>query len=142
MITVKQLIQAAPFPDDVKSEMISKTDTFSPEKKYEVENLCWSLINAEIQNKLNYAIEKNIAESVFQDKDTHLDVPALEQKLIEEVVQKFGETDTEEKIDEVRHKLQELTPSPTPKPDENTTSASSVNPADQSPQESIENLPN
>ena len=52
MITITQLINIAPFPEETKKELLSKSDTLSDSKKVELEELCWALISQWYKNEL------------------------------------------------------------------------------------------
>lgn len=108
MVDLKQLITVAPFPQDVKTELLQKADSFSPEKKFELEEMCWSFISTDYQNKLQYEMQKAvISQATGQPAETP-DLAKIEEKLLAELTQKLTNAATTEQIGEVREKLKEV----------------------------------
>lgn len=123
MVDLKTLIKISPFPDERKKELLEKADTFSAEKKFELESMCWEFIFLDYQNKLQYAIEKAMLESAKGEKKyTKEDFKKMEDEAFEELVNKFGEAGTDVKLEQIREKIQTHLPtqssSPTPVRDE------------------------
>ena len=105
MITIKQLITLAPYPPDVKQQLLEKAESFSPEKKFEVEETCWALISMEYQNKLQYEQQKaGLSAMTGAPSETP---QVVEERILRELVQKLEEENTEEALTEVRKKLSE-----------------------------------
>lgn len=113
MISIKQLIKAVGFPEENENQLLEKADSFSLEKKFEVEEACWALISTEYQNKLRFETQKAMLESATKGTPYTFDPKKLEDELLRELAGKLSEGETEEKIDEVREKLNELINKPT-----------------------------
>lgn len=108
MIDLKQLITVAPFPQDVKTELLQKAGSLSYEKKFELEEMCWSFISTDYQNKLQYEMQKAvISQATGQPAETP-DLAKIEEKLLAELTQKLTNAATTEQIGEVREKLKEV----------------------------------
>lgn len=106
MIDLKRLLQVAPLSDNVKKEILEKADTFSPEKKFEFENLCWSLISQDYQNKLHFALQKATLEMAQgQKKYSQEDFKKIEDDLFSELIQKLNAANSQEQIDEIRKQI-------------------------------------
>lgn len=107
MITTKQLIQIAPFPEDVKRELLEKADTFSPDKKFEVEETCWALISAYYQNRLSFKMQQATLEMAKGEKTySKEEFRKMEDDLFLELTNKLNTQVTQEEIESVRKQLQ------------------------------------
>lgn len=106
MITAKQLIQVAPFSDDVKKELLEKADSFSPDKKFEVMESCWALISADYQNKLRFQMQKASLEMAKGEKTySKEDFRKMEDDLFLELVNRLNAAGSQEQIEEIRKQL-------------------------------------
>jgi len=106
MITAKQLIQVAPFPEDTKKELLEKADAFSADKKFEVEETCWALISADYQNKLRFQIQKATLEIAKGEKTySQEDFKKMEDNLFLELVNRLNVANNQEQIEEIRKQL-------------------------------------
>jgi len=106
MAYVKQLIQLAPFPQDIKNQLLEKADSFSPEKNFEVEEACWALISQQFQNELRAKMQ----EAAFATENggktyTKEDFKKMEDDMFSELVQKLEASNSEEKLAEIKEKL-------------------------------------
>ncbi|RJQ24466.1 hypothetical protein C4577_07845 [Candidatus Parcubacteria bacterium] len=108
MITLKQLIQVAPFPEETKNELLQKAGTLSSDQVYELEDLCWTLISSEYQNKIRFEMQKNLLDSALNQKPSDFDIKKVEEKYLTELQQKFSATGTDEKLEDIREKLEEI----------------------------------
>lgn len=106
MITTKQLIQLAPFPEDVKKELLEKADTFFPDKKFEVEETCWTLISADYQNRLRFKMQQAALEMAKGEKTySQEDFKKMEDDLFLELTNKLDAAGNQEQIEQIRKKL-------------------------------------
>ena len=106
MITVKQLIQVAPFPEESKKQLLDKADSFSPEKQFEVMETCWELISADYQNRLSSEIEKATLEMAKGEKTySKEDFGKMENDLFLELTNRLAASDNQEQIDEIKKQL-------------------------------------
>ncbi|MFH1832790.1 MAG: hypothetical protein ABH816_01300 [Candidatus Levyibacteriota bacterium] len=108
MAYVKQLIQTAPFPQDIKNQLLQKADSFSPEKIFEVEEACWALISQQFQNDLRAKIQDAVfgAQNENGGKTyTKEDFKKMEDDMFSQLVQKLEASNSEEKIAEIKEKL-------------------------------------
>lgn len=107
MITTKQLIQIAPFPEDVKRELLEKADTFSPDKKFELEETCWALISTDYQNRLRLKMQQAALEMAKGEKTySKEDFKKMEDNLFLELTNKFKAQTNQEEIENIRKNLQ------------------------------------
>ena len=108
MITTKQLIQVAPFPEDTKKELLEKADSFSADKKFEVMETCWALISADYQNKLRFQMQKATLEMAKGEKTySKEDFKKMEDDLFLELISKLNLLGNQEEIENVRRELQD-----------------------------------
>ena len=106
MITVKQLIQVAPFPEESKKQLLEKADSFSPEKQFEVLETCWELISADYQNRLSSEIEKATLEMANGEKTySQEDFAKMESDLFLELTNKLNASGDQEQMEEIRKQL-------------------------------------
>lgn len=107
MVTIKQLIQVAPFPEDIKRELLEKADAFSPDKKFELEETCWTLISTDYQNKLRLKMQQATLEMAKGEKTySQEDFKKMEDDLFLELTNKLNAQATQEEIESVRKQLQ------------------------------------
>ena len=106
MITTKQLIQIAPFPEDTKKELLEKADSFSPDKKFELMETCWALISADYQNQLRFKIQKATLEMAKGEKTCSKDdFKKMEDDLFLELTNKLNAAGNQEQIEEIKRQL-------------------------------------
>lgn len=111
MITTKQLIQVAPFPEDVKNELLAKVDSFSDAQKFDLEEKCWALISADYKNRLNFEIQKRMHEMAKGDKTySEEDFKKVEDDLFSELANRLKTTQNQDDINTIRQQLQSVTP--------------------------------
>jgi len=108
MITAKQLIQVAPFPQDTKQQLLDKADSFSKEKQFQVMETCWALISADYQNKLRFQMQKATLEMAKGEKTySKEDFKKMEDDLFLELISKLNLLGNQEEIENVRRELQD-----------------------------------
>jgi len=112
MVTVSKLIQIAPFPEDVKKELLTAVPSFPPEKEFEVAETCWALISMDYQNKLQFQKQKLILDAAKEKKvPDAAALKKLEDDLLSELTASIREVSTDEELTEIRTKLSQVTPS-------------------------------
>lgn len=105
MLTIKQLISVSPFPDDVKQELLLSVETFSPEKLHETEEACWELISRDYQSRFEH--QEQLARIDLTEGKPALSTEQIEEKLMNELWAKFGESERLEALEKVRQMLAE-----------------------------------
>ena len=106
MVNAKQLIQVAPFSEDLKRQLLEKADSFSQDKKFEVEQTCWALISAEYQNRLRFQMQKATLEMAKGEKTySKEDFRKMEDDLFLELVNRLTTAGNQEQIEEIRKQL-------------------------------------
>lgn len=106
MVTIKQLIQVAPFPEDVKSELLNKVDSVSDAQKFDLEEKCWALISADYKNRLNLETQKRMYEMAKGEKTySKEDFKKIEDNLFSELVNRFQVPKDEQAIGKIRQEL-------------------------------------
>lgn len=107
MITTKQLIQVAPFSQDLKKELLGKADSFSADKKFELEETCWTLISTDYQNRLRFQMQKATLEMAKGEKTySKEDFKKMEDDLFLELANRLNAEATQEEIENIRKQLQ------------------------------------
>ena len=116
MINVKQLIQVAPFSQDIKKELLEKADSFSADRKFELEETCWALISADYQNRLRFQMQQAALEMAKGEKTySKEDFKKMEDDLFLELLNKLNAAGNEEQISKIKQQLQSVTSNqPTP----------------------------
>lgn len=113
MISLEQLIQIASFPEETKRELVEKLETLSPDKRFELIQMCWALISADYQNKLSFERQKATLEMAKGEKTySKEDFQEMEDKLFLELTNKLELTGNQEELEEVREKLKSQMPNP------------------------------
>lgn len=108
MISLKNLILTTPIGEEIRKELLEEMDTFSDDKKYEISNVCWSLISSEFLTNLNLKRQKMLTEIAKGEKTYNKDeFSQIEKDLFNELAQKLEATDTDAKIEEVKKQLEE-----------------------------------
>lgn len=106
MSFIKQLIRIAPFPDETKSELLEKADTFSPEKKFEAEEACWQLISIQYYNDLRFVMQKAAFEMAMGQKTyTKEDYKKMEEEMFKQLLQKLNAVGDDQKIEDIKKQL-------------------------------------
>lgn len=132
-ITFKQLILAAPFPEDRKKALIENIDKMTEDQKYRLTNLAWKVL-AQMYFAQLRAERQLIMDEVVHDKRklNPNDFEELEAKLIFEFAQKLEAVESKESIEEVKKQLEKFLPVQAdkfqPLPQDKTTSFPSQKP--------------
>ncbi len=109
MITLQQLINVAPFPEETRKELHEGSENFSDSKKIELEKLCWAFISQWYQNELRAKQETATLEMAKGEKVyTSEDFAKMEKDLFQEIINKFKAVGSNEDLEEVRTKLATL----------------------------------
>lgn len=107
MITIKQLIQIAPFPEDTRQELLTKVDSLTDAQKFDLEEKCWALISADYKNRLNFEIQKRTYEMAKGEKIYSKEYfKKMEHDLFLELANKINTQATQEEIENIRKQLQ------------------------------------
>ncbi len=115
MITAKQLIQIAPFSEDVKKGLLEKAGSFSADKKFEVEQACWALISADYQNRLRFQMQKATLEMANGEKTySKEDFKKMEDDLFLELTNRLNAAGNQEQIEEIRKQIESTASSHAP----------------------------
>lgn len=110
MITLKKLITVAPFSEEVKTELLSKVDTLSDAKKFELTDMCWMLISQWYHNEIRARYEIATLEMAEGKKTyTKEELAKIPDQLFDELMNKLKEAATAEEIEEVRGKIATIT---------------------------------
>lgn len=109
MITLQQLINLAPFPDETRHELLQSADTLADSKKIELEELCWALISQWYHNELRSRQEIATLEMAKGEKSySKEDFSRMGDDLFQEVVRKLEVESSQEDLENVREKLASL----------------------------------
>lgn len=76
MMTLTQLIHAAPFDDATRGKILTELDSYTEDQKIELTETAWEMIAATHQNELDYLTDKTLLEA--QEKKTPLSRDLLE----------------------------------------------------------------
>jgi hypothetical protein len=110
MISIQQLINVAPFPEETKQELLTAVPTMADAKKFELEELCWALTSQWYQNEIQIRSESMIMEMAKGEKEyTKEEISAVPQQLFSELVKKLATEETKEDLEKVREKLAQVT---------------------------------
>lgn len=107
MAFIKQLIKAAPFPENVRSQLLEEVDTFSAEKKFETEEACWDLISIQWKNDLRFKTQTAIFEMATGKKNySKEDFKKIEDEMLDKLIQELNVSGDEEKVAEIKKQLE------------------------------------
>ncbi len=110
-IPLSALVQAAPFNEETRKNILSKIDagTLSPDQEAQLIDLAWDMIIKTYQAQLSVMVE-NARDDEREGKVTYspADFTAMQDKLIASYTEKLRVAEAQEQIDEVREKLQQI----------------------------------
>lgn len=113
MADLNQLIQIAPFPDDVKADLAVKIPNFTDVQKGDLENLSWDLIRESYEDKIAYKTNIAMTEvALGKKKASEVDLGSIRENIFNELSTKLEGIATSEQIHEVREKLQQQAQTP------------------------------
>ena len=110
MIDLKQLILIATFEEATRQEIQTKLDSLSDDQKRDLENLSWTMIINDYQNKVGLESQiaiTEVAQGVRKQEETDLD--QIQEKIFDDLSTKLQGLFTQGQIEEVRQKIQEQT---------------------------------
>lgn len=91
MVDLKKLIEAAPFPQDTKGELLAQVGSLNSDKKTELLEMCWALISKEYQNKLAYTLQYLTRDAALSHKKiSEEDIQKVKDQLYREFSEKLG----------------------------------------------------
>ena len=110
-ITLKNLINIAPFPEEQKKALIANMNKMTEDDKYELSNASWSALAVMYYGRLD-AGRKLIMDEVLEGKRkmNQNDFEELEARLIHEFAQKLESAEDQGSIEEVRKQLEKYPP--------------------------------
>jgi len=110
-ITLKQLIRACPFKDDIKNGLLGKLETLSDDEKIRLSVACWQSLGQLFKNELDRR-RLNLLEEMEKTGKTPTggEMAEAEARLYLEFAQKLEAAKTEEQIEEVKKQLKEHLP--------------------------------
>jgi len=113
MISIKQLIQVAPFPEDQRKKLIENIDKLTDDQKYRLSNIAWKAL-AHIYFAQLKAERQLLMDEVIHEKRkmNPNDFEEIEAKLLHEFAQKLEAAESQESIGEVRKELEKFKTQP------------------------------
>lgn len=105
-VDLKSLIRAAPFDEKTQREILSKFDKLTDDQKFKLQEMCWTALANQYQNRLAYEMNRMILE-MAQRKGLYgqQDLAEIQTKLSLEFAEKLRAAGTEVELEEVREKL-------------------------------------
>ncbi len=114
-ISIKQLIQIAPFPEDRRKALIENLDRMTEDQKYRIINVAWYALAQIYFAKLEVERQKLMDEVVHDERKFNPnDIEEIEAKLLHEFVQKLQTAESQESIEEVKQQLEKYKTQPMP----------------------------
>lgn len=114
MITLQQLITITPFSEETRKELLEKSEQFSDEKRFELEELCWKLLsqwyNNEVASRSERAILEAAKNEVEETQGTSPSIAQIPDEVFSELTAKLDIVSKEEDIQHVREKLATINP--------------------------------
>lgn len=112
-ITLKSLLNIAPFPPEQKKVLLENMDNLTEEEKLNLSKAAWEALSIIYFGKLKVGLQKIHEEVIYEKrKQNPNDYQELEAKLIHEFAQKLELAESSESILEVRKKLEEFKSKP------------------------------
>lgn len=106
-ITLKSLIQLAPFPDKEREMLLAKYDHLTEDDKYNLANKIWEILSLQYFSKLDYEKEKILLEIQAGKRQYNPnDFEEAKARLTHELSQKLDEVGSQSTIDEVKEQIE------------------------------------
>ncbi len=106
-ITLKNLIQIAPFPEDQRKVLLSNFDKISEDEKYELSAAAWEGLGVMFAGRLEVGKQQIMDEAIKNKKNVNQnDFTELEARIVNDFAQKLQSAETEEQIAEVKKQLE------------------------------------
>lgn len=110
-ISIKQLIQIAPFPEDRKKALLENLDKMTEDQKYRIVNVAWYALAQIYFAKLAAERQKLMDEVIHEERKFNPnDFEEIEAKLLHDFLQKLETAKSQEAIEEVKRKLERFKP--------------------------------
>jgi hypothetical protein len=107
MIKFSALIKLAPFPEDMKEDLISKEGQMSEDQKFRLSETAWQAISAQYQAKLQKTINDMMLEMANGQKNySQNDFQEVKTKLYYEFSQLLSDSKDNQDLEEVKRKLE------------------------------------
>ena len=107
-LTLDQLIKISPFPEDVKQEALQKVPSMTPGQKFEFEQKCWDSLADIIDAKKRFKVEALIAKGAKEGLEDKIDVGAIEDEVIGELLKKIETVTTDDHMASIQQDLQQM----------------------------------
>lgn len=109
MMTVKQLLKILPFETQTRNNLLTRFDSLTSDQKLEISEVCWLMYFELIDAEIKYELEKALVE--VKENKRSLD-KNLYRQIEDQVYMKFmrnlRDEQEEEKINELREKIQSM----------------------------------
>lgn len=121
-VTLKSLIQFAPFSKDQKKMFLESMDTMSEEQKFRIANIAWSALSLMYQGRLQSGKQLILHKSVYENKTiSPKDYHELEKQILQEFARRLEAAESEETVEEVRQQLEKSDKQNLPRIDPSTS---------------------
>lgn len=115
MITLKQLIKIAPFPDDRRKALLENLDKMNEDQKYRISNVAWHALAQMYFARLKAENDLIRDEVIHDQRKFNLnDFEEIKAKLTHEFAQKLQAAESQESVDEVKQQLEKYKTQPMP----------------------------
>ena len=112
-VSLKTLLQVAPFPEEERNELLSRYDELNDDDKFELSNAAWRALSIQYYSKLKYEHELLVLQiQEGKRKFNPNDFEEAKAKLLHEFAHKLEAAESEESITEVRKQLEQFKTKP------------------------------
>lgn len=107
MIELKALINATPFSEEKRGQLLSKLETMTESEKFRLSEICWTALSTLYQLRLKRTINFMMYDMAQGKKEySRNDFEEAKAKLYYEFAQKLDVAETEVEMAEVKSKLE------------------------------------
>lgn len=106
-LTIPQLLTITPIDEVVKKTALEKLPIMTPDEKFKLEQICWTTIRNVCEVKKRNRLEEEIDKTAKEGRVEKIDMAAIEDQVLNELLQKIVNIQTEDQIEEVKRMLKE-----------------------------------
>lgn len=121
-ITTQQLLTITPIDETIKNKALEKLPTMNADEKFRLEQICWKTLMNICKVRTQTRFEEEIQKTAKEGRTDKIDMAAIEDQVLNELLQQIVNVETETQIEEVKKMLREniaqnQTPPPAITPD-------------------------
>lgn len=109
-LTLPQLLEITPLTEEVKKQALEKLPLMSEGEKFQLQQICWETLMQTCKIRVRAKFEEEIYKTAKEGRDEEIDLAAIEESVLNELLAKIESIHTEEELKNIKKMLHEALP--------------------------------